>query len=252
MGGIYALFSSRLHQKGLVSGDKMNYGKRFALMVSVSVLTTVSFAGASMVSLGGILKQDALNGYYDSGTEYLVAGSGVLQFDFAIMMEDAGFANTNSFGVFDAGDPSRRIEIFAGNKKAGAGESLFIDSDAGKAWLKPNKKYDFSGTFGFYIDSSKKAPRGGVYYSDAAVNSGPDADVQHVLVFDVRDEHPLGGGVDIVLGMEDLSVSDGGYDGDFNDMVVSVNVPSGVNPVPEPATLAIFGIGMLVTGVKKK
>ena len=80
------------------------------------------------------------------------------------MIELAGSAGKNSFGIYNAADPSQKIQLFSG--KSGGGAQAILDSPYS--------------TFGFYLKTPK-----GYWYSDAALNDprkGP-ADQDHMVAY---------------------------------------------------------------------
>lgn len=132
----------------------------------------------------------------------------------SIVVEHAGFSNLNAFGIYDVLDQSKRLEIFSGS--AGAGSmSFFLPPDSFS-----------SGLFGFYLETPS-----GLWFSESAKNSdGAD----HMVAFELNGQY--------LFGWEDLASS--AWDQDYNDFVVLVSGVKGVN-VPEPATLGLFGLGLV-------
>jgi len=133
----------------------------------------------------------------------------------ALMIEIAGFASKNIFGWFETNSTGTWL---------GPTQSIFLGA---------NDQYDtaqFAPTpyYGFYLTT----PEGNTFYTLSAA-FGNDQGKQHFAVFH-------GPGESYWLGMEDLKFGNCySSDKDYNDMVVYVA------PVPEPATLTLFGTGLI-------
>jgi hypothetical protein len=171
----------------------------------------------------------------------------------AILVENAGFANTNKFGIYDPADPSHKLELFAGGDEAGDSVTVQFDRTHRQAWVDSAHKVSMGSAFGFYLDSTARSCNGGgFFYSDEQLNTGADHGVEHALIFDTRGVRGLiSGKPDVVIGFEDLRYDSTNYkyDGDFDDMVVGMKC---VTPVPEPATIMLLGIGCLSLVSRRK
>jgi len=132
----------------------------------------------------------------------------------ALKIEIAGFADDNTFGWFETDLTGTLLgaqhELFYGSQGAGAVKTF------------TPKSY-----YGFYLTT----PQGNTFYTLSS--KGSDPGYQHFAVFS-------GPGESYWLGMEDLKFGNCySSDKDYNDMVVYVA------PVPEPATLTLFGTGLI-------
>jgi hypothetical protein len=145
-----------------------------------------------------------------------------------LLIEDAGYSDSNRLGVYSISDPSLRALLFGGSDSApdsatlafGGGGLLSVNGSAVSS--------AFGSDLGFYLENRRE---GFTWYSQTARNSdGYD----HFAAFE--EEGELWGG------FEDLR--DGG-DEDFNDLVFRMSGIAGV-PVPEPSAPLAFGAGLLL------
>lgn len=186
-----------------------------------------------------------------------------------LVFEFAGFASTTSFGIYDIFDTSKRLEIFDGSAATGsitatvgAGSTTFTSVDlTGGGGILGTETFS-TVNFGYYLDSSAGGPGGGLFFSQAALNTDvADAahghTTDHMVAYAGDDSDKLdifGTGSfatfaqdEYILAWEDLTFP--GSDYDYSDMVVLVE---SVIPVPESAPLLTMGLGLLGFGLIRR
>lgn len=177
------------------------------------------------------------------------------------VFELAGNAAVNTFGIFDPADPGNRLALFGGSATTGWATQLEVFGDghykatyfdgAGVFQSQADGYLSTANLFGYYIGVP-----GGAFYSDTNLNeSGAPmyaGGMPHMAAYagDGSTSLTIGsftgvfGSSEYLLAWEDRPL--GASDLDYNDMVVLVE---SVHPVPEPATLGMFGVGILLVGV---
>ena len=200
------------------------------------VLDNITNGGPSSVDVN----TDELADVDDSYWQFTASSAAIS----TIVIELASFKNTNSFGIFDSADPSRTVEIFSGGEGAGAQKMVGINAAGEVSIMLAGTGVFFTGnSFGFYLDSTAEAT-GGFWTSDTSLNSDG---LDHMAAYQGEGDSVtlpgLGAGNwtpnEWVLAFEDLDNSVA--DRDYTDFVVMVE---SVEPVPEPATIVILGIGL--------
>jgi hypothetical protein len=178
-----------------------------------------------------------------------------------IVLELAGNAQSNVFGVYDLNDPTRRLSVFEGNDSVNSEATLRLRLMGNGTWrisvLEQNNPDDTSGwihlglttsAFGFYLATANQ----GTFYSE----TGRNADgVDHLYAYRGNGaafrSGPLSGEVftpqDYILAWEDLF---GGADRDYQDFVAIVQ---DIRPVPLPPALLLTLSGLVgLVGVARR
>jgi hypothetical protein len=232
---------------------------------SFSLPTYAVTFGDGGASLDGILNDIAVDGDIDIdvNNDYLsdgldsywqVGGSGGSIS--TIIIELAGNAGSNTFGIYDATDTTNTVELFAGADAAGDQVALSILAD-GTIVLNlgfgpqpedgDNNPIVFAdNNFGFYLGTSAAT-----FYSDTDENADG---VDHMVAYEGTGEQiqidPFDAGPwaanEFILAWEDLAGNASGFDADYNDFVLLVE---SVSPVPEPSILALLSAGLIGLGV---
>ena len=164
-----------------------------------------------------------------------------------LIIEIAGNANTNSFGIYEQGNSGNILTVFTGPASAGAQAVISILATGDVLLnLAPTGVQFTKGTFGFFMDTTSQ----GTFYSDTGMNVDQ---FDHLRAYQGKglDTVQVGNTVpgpwqtdEYILAWEDLY---GGGDQDWNDMVLMIE---SVQPIPVPAAVLLGILGLSVAGVK--
>ena len=172
-----------------------------------------------------------------------------------ILLQIAAYAGKDTFGIFDPTNITNKLAIFT-NGQTGNSATLTVFTNGGYSINDGNNPQVIFGTtneFGFYLTT----PEGHTYYSMPSLNETggttyPNG-TPHMVTYQGDGKSslkPFGnkpGGLwvsnEYIQAWEDLSW--GNSDLDYNDFVVMVE---SIRPVPEPAVLGMFGLGVLLIG----
>ena len=166
-----------------------------------------------------------------------------------MIIELAGFRNSNILGIYDSANPANYVTLFDGADGSGAraGISRSFDGNSYTYTIGDLDTYALMGqmvtdspTFGFFL----LTPQNNMFYSEASRN--PDG-ADHMVAYQGQGQTvdlPTVGelpwnGNGFILAWEDLVASS--WDYDYNDMVLMVESVTGV---PEPASLLLLATGL--------
>ncbi len=239
-----------------------------SILLTLSLATTATTANADVIAptLGEILSNPAIPLETDTGAQAIQFSdflSGTDNSVFEILLESAGLADSNSMGLYLYNTVAKtastgRFELFSGDKGENSYTNLVFDFDENRITRERGtevanfKIVDDTTVFGGLGDIL--ATQQDDFYADLAtlnlanfeigvyLNNGTTDFFSHnhlnlneqrmVGIFDYSQDNGL------VFAWEDTA----GGDLDYNDMVVLAN---DVSVVPEPTSLAIFGLGLL-------
>jgi hypothetical protein len=211
------------------------------------VLDGITVGGSSSVNV----TTDALGDVQDTTWQIGGAGGALA----TLIIELAGFANSNIFGIYDLANPSSMVQIFNGAATSGSQAVVSILLDGSVTVNFGDTGVDFAGNaFGFYLDSTANAANGGgLFHSDTSLNSDG---LDHMYAYQgTGDTIQVGGFApgpwlsnEYILAWEDLVANVA--DRDYEDMVLIVE---SVRPVPLPPAVLLFGSALIgVTAIARR
>lgn len=171
-----------------------------------------------------------------------------------VVLTLTGNTSTNTFGIFSQSDPTQMLKLFAGGATQGfqtslqyfplAGTLKVTESDAfgNTVYTNTVNAAGFT-TFGYYLDVPNNSA---TFYSDSSLNQDG---IAHAVAYAGDGQNTVAfNGLKFLSGEFLLAWEDtpaGTSDLDYNDFIVMVE---SVHPVPEPAVLGMFGLGVLLLG----
>jgi len=221
--------------------------------VAVAAMANVAQGACSFGASGEPSLQQGFNSLFgaaaapDAVTDCLADGTGsgrdgvwrpTGESSATILLELAGFADFNVFGLYDPLNPANRLDVFAGGIGPGSTASLAFENVASGTRITvgiigspapPVSAVFMSETFGFLLSTSE----GNTFLSQSGLNQdGADHSYAYrgngASFLQGSAAGTLFGAKDAILAYEDLVHGDN----DFQDFVVLVR---GVEPIPLPA-----------------
>ncbi|RJG01874.1 PEP-CTERM sorting domain-containing protein [Noviherbaspirillum sedimenti] len=231
----------------------MNMIKSFlagvALVASTSAFATPVFLGGESPDLQTVINSlytaagtslsaapDVNLNQADEGGTFLIEASGGSVS--TMIIEVAGSASTNTFGIYDIYNPTTYLQLFSGAASSG-GQAFLSVNDSNQFSVNFGTGVQFtSSLFGYYLGTAN----GPTFYSQASLNGGNDQLVAFQGDGDwikLPTRAPgVWGSASFILAWEDQLAAYS--DKDYQDMVVYVESIT----VPEPGSLALLGLGL--------
>lgn len=151
--------------------------------------------------------------------------------DFGFYLQNTDGTLGTKFEVFDVSsevDAEATVTFWNDGGTIKVTTAATPDTDTASQWT------NFSYTFGFYYDVYQSSKYKYSFFTDSQYNT-TDTGIEHVIV-------AYNGISTVKIALEDLLKSEWtGSEPDFDDMTV---MATDLTPVPEPATMLLFGTGL--------
>jgi hypothetical protein len=210
------------------------------------------------ITVGGNSSVDVtVDGIVDSVDSYWQLGGSGGSVN-TIVAELAGFAGTNTFGIFDLAVPGVKVQVFSGPDAPGSSKLISMLADGSVLITDSSGTVDTgidfaSNTVGFYLDATAgNADAGAIWHSDTSLNTLDGAD--HMAAFEGTGDQiqipPFAAGPwtqnEYILAFEDLIMPVNAPEPDYTDFVVLVE---SVRPIPEPLSVFVWSLlGLTMIG----